>query len=148
MGCDMQIFCEGYIHDGFEKKWINIDHWFRSDGYSVIALDGQVSSDGFDYFDVNEGRRSYHLFYLLAGVRGIDEWSTYLPISKPKGIPRDMDPFIKSYLEKHWELDFSKDTVDCHSASYLTLKEIKKSGYAKQMLTKGWVNGQICHLNL
>ena len=139
MGCDIQVFCEGFIDEGWGKNWINIDHWFRSDDFSEISLDGLSSSSGFNYKDINQGRRSYHLFYLLAGVRGSDDYNSYLPISKPKGIPMDMDPFIKSYYEKFWEIDFSKDTSDCHDASYLSLKEIKDSCYANPMLTKGWV---------
>ena len=48
---------------------------------------------------------------------------------------------IRLYLSQKvfHEIDFNVDTFDCHSASYLTLAEIKKSGYAEEIELEGWV---------
>lgn len=138
MGCDIQLFCEGYIKQlSGEHQWINIDHWFRTDGWAEFMINDE---QGFDYVDLIEGRRDYGLFYLLAGVRGIDEENSYLPIAKAKGIPPQMDSLIRNYYREFYEIDFTEESIDCHHISYLSLKELKDSGYGEIMRLKGWVD--------
>lgn len=62
------------------------------------------------------GDRWYALFNLLAGVRGHDE--SLEPISYPKGLPKDVNPYIKKESDD-WD-------TDGHSHSWLTLGELKR----------------------
>ncbi len=59
--------------------------------------------------------RNYELFAVLAGVRNRHE---IIPISEPKGLPEDVDKMFKAY-HKDWD-------VDAHSASWVTLKEMRE----------------------
>ncbi|SCW36941.1 hypothetical protein SAMN04487970_1004149 [Paenibacillus tianmuensis] len=138
VGCDIQLFCEGFLrkHKNTEKKWINIDQWYRQDDWAEYMV---TENEGFHYTDLIDNRRDYGLFYLLAGVRGNDEENSYLPISKAKGLPEHMDSLVKKYYENFCEIDFESEKVDFHHASYLTLKELKDSGYGNLMELKGWV---------
>ena len=118
MGCDIWLFCEGFLsnwHDK-QKKWINIDYWYRQDGWAQYQID---ESGGFGYTNLINHSRDYGLFYLLAGVRGEDEEESYPPISKPKGLPEQMDLLIvKNYK-------YLLDT-DAHGISYLNIKGTKR----------------------
>lgn len=70
--------------------------------------------------------RDYSLFSFLAGVRnkiGIT------PISKPKGLPKDLSEITNRVLEyEEWKY--------LHNHSYLTLKELIKFDYDKPLLIK------------
>jgi hypothetical protein len=61
--------------------------------------------------DVTYGNRNYTVFGVLAGVRD----QNVTPISKPRGLPPDVDPTLRNEL----------DVSDYHSLSYLSLKEIR-----------------------
>jgi len=133
MGCDITLYCEGYVRG----KWINIDQWYRTDGTAEYMV---TKSNGFDYIDLIEGKRDYELFYLLAGVKN-NEKSGYRPISSPKGLPPDMDQLIGEQYENWYDVVFTEEeNINFHHASYLTLKELKESGYGDVMPLKGWVN--------
>ena len=132
MGCDIHLFCEGYLN----VKWINIDNWYRKDGWAKYMV---TENQGFHYINLIEGHRDYHLFYLLAGVRRDDEEESYPSIARPKGLPKDMDPLIKKYQETVYGTNFEDESLECHHVSYLTLKEIKDSGYGDIMTIRGWV---------
>ena len=138
MGCDITLFCEGFISSfgHKDKRWINIDYWYREDVWPKCNI---VNDSGFTFDDLIENRRDYGLFYLLAGVRGSDKENSYLPISKAKGLPEQMDGLIKNYYKEFYEIDFSVEGADFYDASYLTLKELKDSGYGDVMRLKGWV---------
>lgn len=117
MGMDMEIFTEGYLNIEMEnpnsaKQWVNLN------------------------VDPIDGNRDYDLFYLLAGVRYNDDEKSYPPIAKPKGLPDDMDIFIRQ--QNDYIIDSGDDNL-FYKPSYLTLKEIKDSGYASIMKVKGWV---------
>lgn len=134
MGCDITLFCEGYLNG----KWINIDRWHRQDRVAEYMV---TDNEGFDYTDLIGGRRDYGLFYLLAGVRGNDEQETYPPIAKPRGLPGDMDHLIKKYYENSYGIHFfQEETINFHGASYLSLRELKESGYGGVMPLRGWVD--------
>jgi len=129
MGCDITLFCEGYI----KEKWINIDRWYRKDDWAEIMV---TDTEGFDYVDLIDGNRDYGLFYLLAGVRGSEAYNSYPPISPPKGLPEERDGLLK----KEYNYDNLPDNANFHHASYLTLRELKESGYGGLMRLKGWVD--------
>jgi len=67
----------------------------------------------------NEGEpeinRDYELFSVLAGVR--NQSNNIVPISNPKGINTDASEEFRAWIES-WD-------SDAHSASWLTLKELK-----------------------
>ena len=131
MGCDIWLFCEGFLSNwpDRQKKWINIDYWYRQDGWAEYRIN---ESGGFGYTNLINNNRDYGLFYLLAGVRGDDDEESYPPIAKAKGLPEQMDSLIvKNYK-------YILDT-DAHNISYLTLKELKDSGYGAIMPLRGWV---------
>jgi hypothetical protein len=98
-----------------------------------------TENQGFDYKNLIEGHRDYGLFFLLAGVRGNDNTESYPPISLAKGLPTEMDDLIKKYYENYYTLNFEHENLDCHHASYLTLNELKNSGYGDIMRLHGWV---------
>lgn len=134
MGCDIHLFTEGFLkkYPNQEKVWINIDQWYRQDGLAEIML---TENEGFDYTDLIGGNRDYGLFYLLAGVRGREEEKSYPPIAHPKGLPKQMDALIRKFATEYTE----QENIDFHDASYLTLKELKDSGYGSIMRLRGWV---------
>lgn len=132
MGCDITLFCEGYINN----KWINIDRWYRRDGWADYMV---TENEGFGYTDLINGYRDYGLFYLLAGIRGNDNEESYSPIARAKGLPGNMDSLIKKYYENFYEINFENENINFHHPSYLTLREIKDSGYADVMPLQGWV---------
>lgn len=135
MGCDIWLYAEGFlpIGAGDAKKWINIDHWRRQDGGPMFRISG---IQGFDYCDLIQHNRDYQLFYLLAGVRGFDDEKSYPPISPPKGLPEQMDELVREATEADSELAEG----DFHNASYLTLRDLKDSGYGAPMRIRGWVD--------
>ena len=67
----------------------------------------------------NEGEldigRDYELFSILAGVRNAHD---IVPISEPKGVPRDASNEFDSLYKAR--------KGDAHSTSYLSLAELKK----------------------
>ena len=134
MGCDIHLFAEGLLrkYPNQEKMWINIDHWYRENGWAEIML---TENEGFNYTDLIDGSRDYGIFYLLAGVRGNEKWKSYPPIANPKGLPEQMDSFIRKFTTEYTE----QENSDFHDASYLTLRELKDSGYGSIMRLQGWV---------
>lgn len=98
-----------------------------------------TENEGFGYTNLIDSHRDYGLFYLLAGVRGNDEEESYSPVARAKGLPSNMDSLIKKYYEKFYEINFERETLDFHHASYLTLRELKDSGYGDIMSLRGWV---------
>ena len=91
MGCDIHLFAEGYTADVRGKtlwnretgnrRWKNIEHWYRDDVWADLRIQGD---GGFSRRDLIDGHRDYGLFYLLAGVRGEEEESSWPPIAKPR----------------------------------------------------------------
>ncbi|NGZ76885.1 hypothetical protein [Saccharibacillus alkalitolerans] len=129
MGCDIALYCEGRL-DG---KWINIDRWYRRSGWPEIKV---MKGEGFSLVDLIDGARDYGLFYLLAGVRGSDETSSYPPIAPPRGLPDEWD----ALLAEEYDFRDMPDNVNVHHVSHLTLRELKESGYGEPMPLRGWVD--------
>jgi hypothetical protein len=78
-------------------------------------------------------RRNYDLFAILANVRngrgfaGVPTGSGFEPVAPNRGIPDDVDPRIKRYYDG-WG-------SDAHSATWLTLAELKKYDWHGQEST-------------
>lgn len=142
MGCDIHLFAEGYTADVRDnalwnrepgnRRWKNIEHWYRDDVWADLRIQGD---GGFSRRDLIDGHRDYGLFYLLAGVRGEEEESSWPPIAKPRGLPEQMDDLVFRYETDEMEIG----SIDCHDLSWLTLRELKESGYGGRMPLKGWV---------
>ena len=119
MGCDIHFFCERFsdepitngpvdrdekLHtllDESEPRWITADEWILEDG------EWEINDNFYD------GRRSYHLFGVLAGVR---TWDYDETICEPRGIPSDAS-YAYKYMCDEWD-------DDAHSHSYFTLEEL------------------------
>ena len=126
MGCDIHFFCERFSdepitngpvdiseqreeklstlleeRDKIEPRWITADEWILEDDEWAII----------DKF--YDGRRSYHLFGVLAGVR---TWDYDETICEPRGIPSDAS-YAYKYMCDQWD-------GDAHSHSYFTLEEL------------------------
>ena len=101
MGCDIHSYAEVKR----EKGWVKVGPVFKNPSYPDYSEE--------EYTDEPYGDRSYTVFGILAGVR-----SRYTgnPISRPKGIPKDVTEGVKS----EWNIWRGNG----HSASYLTLKEL------------------------
>jgi hypothetical protein len=102
MGCDIHIYVESRYRDG--EAWNFMMHE-----------------------DACYGDRNYELFSILAGVRNR---FNITPISEPRGIPDDVDPYLKKNLEQYAD----------HSFSWLTLKEIKEYKWDQDRHMSGLVS--------
>ncbi len=104
MGTDINLYVE-VKKDG---KWINVDEWNKR-GYWWTVPHEKRLYDG----------RNYRLFSVLADVRNwYDTPYEILPIlEENRGLPKDIDPEL---FEK------TNDFIlgECHSCSWLTLKEL------------------------
>jgi hypothetical protein len=107
MGCDIHMYLEKKVNG----KWVSADPITKV-GDGLLDVDHRHR--------VYTGR-NYLLFSVLAGVRepipGL--WQKY----KVKGFPEDADPMIKK-IYKRWG-------GDAHTASHLTLKELKEVDWNK-----------------
>jgi hypothetical protein len=101
------------------EKWICGDY-FKPNPYRDMWED-ESKMDRLELY----GHRNYHLFSTLAGVR--DYSRQIVPISEPKGLPKDCCLFVKTENNK-WD-------CDGHSHSWLTLKEIKDYQNTSPVLT-------------
>lgn len=125
MGCDIHFFTERYSTDDYDGPKDLLEERDQKIG---SVLDGYVSTPrwitadkwtyehddkywGVDY-QLYEGR-NYHLFNILAGVRGDGP-----TISEPRGVPEDASYAYRVMLNQ-WGWD-------AHSASYYTLSELLK----------------------
>lgn len=106
MGCD--------IHCYLEKKTDNKNEIEES---SYSYSEWEIVS-----YDKIYNHRNSNLFAILANVRnnrelsGLPTEATFEPISKPRGLPKDVSFIVGNLSEAYG--------VDGHSHSYLTLKEI------------------------
>lgn len=75
------------------------------------------------------GGRNYRLFAFLADVRNSQN---IVPISEPKGFPKDVSPSLKEELVDYWD-------GDGHSASYFTLEELESADWEQEFTNNGVV---------
>lgn len=92
--------------------------------YNWSSMNLHIKND--ELVDYDFTSRSYILFAILAGVR--NDYNLK-PISKPKGFPEDASKETKEFYNE-W-------LGDAHSASWLTLKELKDNipNYSKIKVT-------------
>jgi hypothetical protein len=124
MGCDIHVYMERWTnsnkYDGPKNlaedrdnklnellenepshfRWVSVDKWIYEEGRWEIDWNEH-------YYD----GRNYHLFSILADVRG-----DHSPIAEPRGIPQDASTGYK-YMCDQWD-------GDAHSHSYYTLTEL------------------------
>lgn len=135
MGCDIHMNIEIKNKDG---KW---ERYNWEDEYIVGKYDdGEPKYDWGEIFknplDIN---RNYDLFAILANVRngygfaGCDTGDGFVPISLPRGLPRDVSDEVKAKSDR-WG-------VDGHSHTFLTLEELLKYNWkARSTKHRGWVS--------
>lgn len=111
MGCDIHSFAE--IRNKETNKWEKVGDHFSLDQFDIDFYKKEKGEHPFDW-------RSYSMFAFLAGVRNYDYCE---PLSEPKGIPDDVSEEVKEMYD-----GFS---VDAHSASFLTTKELIDFNYDK-----------------
>lgn len=108
MGCDIHSFAEVKRNNNWEK----VGDAFSLSDYDKKLYKKDKGESPFDW-------RSYSMFAFLAGVRNYDRCE---PLSKPKGLPYDISDDVKEEYGEGW---------DCHSASFLTAKELLEFDYDK-----------------
>jgi hypothetical protein len=100
MGCDIHVY--------IEKRLRPEDAWQLDENHTVAHDD----DDEPRYLEqVSATNRDYHLFGILAGVRGGRN-----PLFPQRGIPKDATEILAEYAEG----------PDWHSHSWLTLAQFKK----------------------
>lgn len=108
MGCDIHTRVEYIRTINAEQEWFDGDYYRRNpyydrtDEYEKELEVVEVCND-----------RNYARFATLADVRN---YGGTVPISQPRGIPKDCNEFIKR--------DYADWGCDAHSASYFTLREL------------------------
>ena len=107
MGCDIHLFTERKRTTNNKQKWVNIDNWKLNHYYE--------KDNGECKYELNSAYkcRDYALFSILANVRND---SKNKPISKPRGLPKDVSDVIKSESDR-WG-------IDGHSHSFFTMQEL------------------------
>ena len=111
MGCDIHLYTEAKDTKNGKKVWRNTDDWRLNPYYEKGNTDGETEYNLKSiYHD-----RDYELFTVLAGVRQYNDKN--VPISKPKGLPRDASKVVKES-----SADYG---ADGHSHSFLTYAEIE-----------------------
>jgi hypothetical protein len=109
MGCDIHSFAE--IRNKETGKWEKVGDYFSLDKFDQEYYKKEKGDRPFDW-------RSYSMFAFLADVRNYDHCK---PLSKPKGLPKDVCEDIRS----EWERWYG----DGHSPSFLTAKELLDFDY-------------------
>lgn len=121
MGTDIHLQVEAKING--EWKWLNDNLPKGIDLSSYVPLDTS---------------RNYNLFAILANVRngygfaGCDTGDGFVPISEPKGLPKDISTALKA---RHEEQGLLGD----HSFSWLNAKELEDYDWDRVTKRRGWV---------
>lgn len=120
MGCDIHMCLEG--RNDAADNWVSADY-FRINPYYRPERDDEPR-----YWRVGiYSSRNYELFAILADVRNYD--NRIIPIDNPRGIPDDSCDVITD--------EYASWGIDAHSASYLTLKELKEYAASAPVITYG-----------
>lgn len=113
MGCDIHLFAEKKNGNG---QWESVDKWSNNPEYGKydwyepefeIKREDRFYTDG----------RNYNLFCALAGARMWEFLGDPIMVSPPKGFPEDGSQQVRK--------EFEDMAGDAHTASWLTLKELK-----------------------
>ena len=125
MGCDIHF----YVEKKENGKWVSADMWTKEEGEKRKS----VNYDKRFYTG-----RNYDLFAILAdvrnghGVAGCGTGDGFVPISAPKGLPKDVCTEIKTEA-KVWG-------SDGHSHSYFTLAELFAYDWTQTTKKRGIVS--------
>lgn len=163
MGCDIHIYVEkknNTIRQSMSggKLYVPVavfEPWIAVKGINDLTVqeytrwaeqDGEDSYWGKRLQEVKKGSycdwiydgRNYDLFAMLANVRngagfaGIKTGDGFNIIAEPKGVPMDMSKIIAA--------DYEEWMGDAHSASWLTLKELKEFNWKQTTKHSGVIN--------
>lgn len=116
MGCDIHLFAEVKKRKSFwkPKEWANVDKWSKNRYYEEGESDRKYEVLLEDIF--YSGGRNYNLFAALCGVRSRSFKDKVIPISQPKGTPKDVSKTVKEEIDS-W-------SSDAHSNNWNTLVEL------------------------
>jgi hypothetical protein len=126
MGCDIHTYWE--VKTSPDKPWQSLFPMVRNEYYDAeeAAKYGEtyqgpeysVPSPAYDGpFYIG---RNYGLFAVLAGVRN---YGNTIPISQPRGLPKDISPELFQVSEGYGS--------DGHSHSFFTVKELEAADWEK-----------------
>ncbi|OCQ95370.1 hypothetical protein BCD64_25830 [Nostoc sp. MBR 210] len=129
MGTDIKIFAER-LQDG---QWTLL---------SITEDLSKESHQDLSTLEIIDIGRPYGFFAVLAGVRrerflklyGVD----IIPISRPRGLPKDLSPFLKTYIEI--------EDDNCWNASWLLVQELISFNWEKLIKFYGLVEPQYANL--
>jgi hypothetical protein len=124
MGCDIHLFVEKKV----EGSWVAADKWEKDKyGGNSLRVDNSFYDD-----------RNYSLFAILADVRngsgfaGCDLGDGFNPISKPKGLPKDVCHLIGK--------EFAEWGCDGHSCSWHTLEDLLNYDWTQITKRRGFID--------
>lgn len=142
MGCDIHMWAEYYKPS--KKKWFLARNPVGPCSYCEGTGKGYKSREC--YFCKGSGRRRsdfyegrcYDDFAILADVRngrgfaGIKTGEGFVPISEPRGVPKDATEFFKNRVKEY--------ALDWHSHSYLTLQDLMEFDWQQYTSHEGIVS--------
>jgi hypothetical protein len=117
MGCDIHLFVEKKKWG----KWVSCDEWREDDccDDKVMRLHRPIYRE-----------RDYTTFAMLAGVRS---WLTIDQKFPTKGFPKDASKEVRKLYNVYGG---NGEHSDAHSASYLTLTELKAIDWTKEYMIR------------
>jgi hypothetical protein len=126
MGCDIHLYAERRENGA----WVSADRW-SEDKYEPGRLT-------VDYDHRLYSNRNYDLFAILADVRngygfaGVTTGVGFIPISKPRGLPKDISDQVRAEAQS-W-------AGDGHSHSYHTVAELVAYDWTQTTVKMGVVS--------
>lgn len=135
MGCDIHPYIE------IQKDGVWTFHDWKAPYKTGVDEDGDPNYDydrlWDDPLDIN---RNYNLFAILADVRngrgfaGIKTGEGFIPISQPKGLPKNVSKEVKHESDEYGR--------DGHSHSYLTVQELLAYNWEQKTKHYGTVDAE------
>lgn len=127
MGTDIRILAE-YLQDG---QWTPV---LKPKGRGLKQSTVELSP--LKIIDIG---RHYEFFTVLAGVRRerfLQYGADVRPISRPRGLPKDLSPLLQTYIEDD----------DCWNASWLLVQELINFDWEQSITFYGLVEPQYANL--
>ena len=129
MGCDIHCYVEIKHKGKTHNYWRKVGDIFPYEYYDKNSFPDKYNNE---FNDEPEIGRNYDLFSIFAGVRNGTWGERVIPISEPRGLPKDVSDEIKEKSDKMGE--------DGHSHSYLTLEEIENYDWEKKIKHSAYVS--------